>query len=84
MNRENLQKLVGPMVAHDGEGCPVPGNTIVDVLFADGEVVCGKRAEMWNGPSKLWSNWIWDGPVAEGAEIVSYRAIAATSPESGQ
>ena len=54
---------------HDGGECPVPWDTLVDVMFADGYVIRGRSARLWDY-SKSW--WRWEGR-SQISNIIAYR-----------
>lgn len=55
-------------IAHDGDICPFPDGTVVDVRFKDGDVECA-----W--PSEHWGGGCWEHTASDGADyyIIAFR-----------
>ena len=56
---------MGGFIECDGADCPVPPDTMVDVVFRCGEIALNKRAD--------W--WIWGGHLSDPWDIVKYRVV---------
>lgn len=55
-------------IKHDGSGCPVPADTLVDVRFRDGHERRGCMAGTWSR-GRDW--WLWRG--TPGNNVIAYR-----------
>ncbi|QCI93385.1 hypothetical protein [Novosphingobium sp. EMRT-2] len=65
-----MTSLPEGFVAHSGGPCPVAPDTMVTVVFRDGQVVERERAKFWSGPGEDW--WRWQSHNHDN-DIIAYK-----------